>query len=84
MILVTCHSISSALLLQRILKGRGTGCSVVPVPRELSSSCGYAVETEMDDGAALTALLDEREVEWEKLFACRAGGGDYREIASCQ
>ncbi|MCD8138898.1 MAG: DUF3343 domain-containing protein [Planctomycetaceae bacterium] len=74
MILVTCHSISSALLLERALKTRGVGCTVVPVPRDLSSSCGYAVETAWtEDAPNLTALMDDRGVEWETIFDAADG-----------
>ncbi|MDR0550434.1 MAG: DUF3343 domain-containing protein [Spirochaetaceae bacterium] len=41
---VTFHSVSSALMLEAAAKERGLSCAVIPVPRNLSSSCGYAAE----------------------------------------
>lgn len=68
MILITFYSVSGALLLDMVLKKRGVACSVIPVPRELSSSCGYAVEIEAHDGAPLTSLMDDGEIEWEAVY----------------
>lgn len=68
MILVTFHSVSSALLLDSVLKRDGVPSAVIPVPRELGSSCGYAVEVASDDAAALEALVKSEGLEWERLY----------------
>ncbi len=69
-------------MLERALKGRGIGSTVVPVPRDLSSSCGYAVEADWNDAAPLLAdMMNECGIEWEKVFDCDGG---YRELLSEQ
>lgn len=73
MILITFHSVSSALYLETVLKERELGCRIIPVPRELSSSCGYAAETDTDDAAALKPVMDDAGIEWECLY--RKGDG---------
>lgn len=69
MILVTFHSVSSALYLEELLKQRGVACKVIPVPRELSSSCGYAAEVDMSDLDELKTLMNKEFVEWEGLYS---------------
>lgn len=71
--LVTFHSVSSALMLEALGKERGIACSVIPVPRKLSSSCGYAAELEMDLAEELHTLLDENGLEWEAVYAPQNG-----------
>lgn len=67
-ILVSFHSVSAALFLEMLLKQRGVACSIIPVPREISSSCGYAAEVGMTDAATLKSILDDAEIEWETLY----------------
>lgn len=70
---ITFHSVSSALMLEAHLN-QDTGCRVVPVPRALSSSCGYAVQIEMEE-APLTALLQgDDTIEWEGVYRQEADG----------
>ncbi len=41
----------------------------VPVPRELSSSCGYAVEADARDASSLISLMEQEEIEWEEVYS---------------
>ncbi|MDR0527247.1 MAG: DUF3343 domain-containing protein [Spirochaetaceae bacterium] len=88
--LVTFHSVSSALLLETEAKERGLPCEIIPVPRSLSSSCGYAAWVELQDSGAavfpegeagekaasarLLELLDALRVEWESVCLPEADG----------
>lgn len=69
MMLATFHSVSDALLLERILKQRGVAASVIPVPRELSTSCGYAVEADARDASTLISLMEREEIEWTEVYS---------------
>lgn len=68
MIVATFHSVSSALYLEELLKGRGVACRIIPVPRELSSSCGYAAEADAGDPSALKDLMNAGDVEWDGMY----------------
>lgn len=67
-LLVTFFSVSAALYTQKLLAGQQVQCVVVPVPRSVSSSCGYALETSGLPAAALVELMDKKHVEWETLY----------------
>ncbi len=69
MMLVTFYSVSAALLLERVLRERGVAAGVMPVPRELSTSCGYAVETDARDASSLISLMDREEIEWSEVYS---------------
>lgn len=65
--IITFPSVWHAFRAEKILKGAGLTCALIPVPRELSSSCqGLAakiVEAELDRALA---LLDAEKVQMEK------------------
>lgn len=67
--LVTFHSISMALWFERVMLAAGFGCHVVPVPRQLSASCGYAAEVAGSNAAQMTARMQGEGIEWENIYA---------------
>jgi hypothetical protein len=77
-LLVTFYSVSSALRLEAAGKEHDLFCALIPVPRKLSSSCGYAAEVEMGEPEALVELLRELNVEWDAVY--RPCGKDYQMI----
>ncbi|MDR1029399.1 MAG: DUF3343 domain-containing protein [Treponema sp.] len=66
--LLTFDSISASLRLQGVYRGRGFLCTLIPVPRNVSSSCGYAAEVETEEPGALLKLLGELDVEWNTMY----------------
>jgi hypothetical protein len=67
-LLVTFYSVSSALLLETAGKERGFPCVIIPVPRSLSSSCGYAAEVDAEASGDLVELLRGLRIEWEAVY----------------
>jgi hypothetical protein len=80
--LVTFDSISSSLCLQAAAaaspaeRERHFTCTLIPVPRTISSSCGYAAEIEMEEGGELLKLLGELNVGWDAVY--RPCGKEYQ------
>ena len=70
---VTFHSVSSALLMEAQMKEAGN-CRVVPVPRALSSSCGYAAQLEMEEAPLIALLQEDDAIEWEGVYRQEEGG----------
>ncbi len=65
--IITFPSVWHAFRAEKVLKTAGITCALIPVPRELSSSCqGLAakiIETDLDRALA---LLDAEKVQMEK------------------
>lgn len=65
--IITFPSVWHAFRAEKVLKTAGVTCALIPVPRELSSSCqGLAakiIETDLDRALA---LLDAEKVQIEK------------------
>jgi hypothetical protein len=78
--LVTFDSISSSLQFQAgcAASGERVLCTLIPVPRSLSASCGYAAEVAMGEPGDLLKLLGELKVEWNALY--RPRGKEYEVI----
>lgn len=73
-LLVTFYSVSAALYAQKLLAAEGTRCEVVPVPREVSSSCGYALDAAALP-QALIRLMNAAAIEWEAPYRSAPRGG---------
>lgn len=46
--LAVCESIHDVIALEKELKSRGHGCSMVPTPRVISSDCGMSLKYPKD------------------------------------
>ena len=81
---VSFFSVSAALYAQKCVNERGFACEVVPVPRSISSSCGYALETVGVSGSDLPGVLNEAKVEWEAIYlqTTNDNSGHYQRIAT--
>lgn len=65
--IITFPSVWHAFRAEKILNAAGIPCSMIPVPRELSSSCqGLAAKIAADALEQALALLDEQKVQMEK------------------
>ena len=65
--IITFPSVWHAFRAEKVLKGAGLACSLIPVPRELSSSCqGLAAKIAESDLKRALALLDAEKVLMEK------------------
>jgi hypothetical protein len=65
--IITFPSVWHAFRAEKILKAAGIACTMIPVPRELSSSCqGLAAKIAVDVLEQALALLDEQQVQMEK------------------
>ena len=80
---VTFHSVSSALLMEAQMQPI-CGCRVVPVPRALSSSCGYAAEVEMEEALLVAMLQEDDAIEWEGVYRQKEDGSFTQIIAYTQ
>ena len=67
-LLVTFYSVSSALFAQKVVAKAGVNCTVIPVPRSVSSSCGYALEILSADAGKLADELNKADIEWETVY----------------
>lgn len=84
--LVTFYTVSAAMQLEKVLCARGTVCKIIPVPRRLSSSCGYALEVETAEIDALCAEMQENNPEWQAVYSVNVADGEeeYEETFSVE
>lgn len=62
---VLFYSTSHAIKAQRLLKNGSIPCSMVPVPRHLSSDCGACIRIARSFKNGATAILNEKQVQFE-------------------
>ena len=66
--IVLFDSIHYVLAAEAVFKERDVWCDLVPVPKELSSDCGMAVEFREEDGERACKVLKDRRVKWRKMY----------------
>lgn len=83
--IVTFHSVSDALMAKRMLDACGGVGVVIPAPRALSSSCGYALEVEGASNLALKEVLSDFD-EFSEIYCAERSGKNviYTELQGVQ
>lgn len=61
------HSNNHSIRMSNILKKRNIDHKMIPVPRHLSSDCGYCVRIKSSDREIVLKTIKEKEVEFEKI-----------------
>jgi hypothetical protein len=69
-LLVTFETVSAALEAEILCKDLGVPCRIIPVPRALSLSCGYALSAEAVDAAGFCGGLRCRGASFVRVFRC--------------
>ena len=72
-------SIHHVLAAERALKARGVRHDLVPVPKELSSDCGMALEVRAADGPGALERLREPGEGWRAIY--RRGRNGWEPVA---
>jgi len=65
--IILFYSTNYAIWAQNILKENKIDCKMISVPRDLSSDCGYCVRTSAEDAEQAVKLLDENDVEYDRV-----------------
>ena len=72
--IVLFDSVHHVLAAERALKDGRVSHDLVPVPKELSSDCGMAIELREADAPRAFGLWDDPSVRWRRIFKRRRGG----------
>ena len=56
-----------AIWTSRVLKKEGVIYKMIPVPRQLSSDCGYCVRIQNKDKPAIMSLLTAKGIEFDRI-----------------
>ncbi|MBN1497932.1 MAG: DUF3343 domain-containing protein [Spirochaetes bacterium] len=62
------HSTNHAIWTSKLLKKSGFYHAMIPVPRHLSSDCGYCVKIETDRASEIEPMLHSAGVEFQKIL----------------
>jgi len=56
------ESVHRVMRAEKILKGKGISADLIPVPREINSDCGVAVEVDAGIGEKALHILEEEKI----------------------
>jgi len=69
--IITFSSVHHALKAEKILLQGGTKVTLIPVPREISSDCGIALEVPDGEETRIKGMLEENRVAVEGFHFLR-------------
>jgi hypothetical protein len=61
------HSSNYAMWADDVLRQKEIAHKLIPVPRELSSDCGYCIEFDSNAAAEATKLLTSEKIEFDRI-----------------
>lgn len=62
------ESVHQVMKAEKSLKGRGFSIDIIPVPREISSDCGVAIELPWEDREGALSVLEGRSISISELY----------------
>lgn len=74
-LVIILRSIHFVLKAEQILQANHIGLDVIPVPREISSDCGMAIEFAPADFDTVSALLAAAHIDIARIYMKESGGG---------
>ncbi len=69
------ESIHRVIKAEKLLKGKGIKIDLIPVPREISSDCGVAIELSEDSETEALSILKENRVSVMDCYVRNLSGG---------
>mgnify|MGYP001020327517 CR=1 FL=1 len=66
--LLTFHSTSGAIAVERFCKKHKIPGRLIPVPREISASCGLAWKCGEQNEEETASYMKEQDLEYEKIY----------------
>ena len=70
-LIVTFHTTTAAMAMERVCTAAGLPGRLIPVPREITAGCGMSWKAEPEDRAALEAFVAEKGITvagWYELM----------------
>jgi len=68
------ESVHRVMRAEKILKGRGIGVDLIPVPREINSDCGVAVEVDVGLGEEAIRIFEENKLSIAECYIKDSSG----------
>ena len=72
-LLLSAHSTHIVMKCEGILKESGVSCRVIPLPSELSASCGLSIKTELKNLEEVKNILNKEKLELD-LYKVKKNG----------
>ena len=68
------ESVHRVMRAEKVLKGRGIAVDLIPVPREINSDCGVAIEVDSGIGKKVLLLLEEGNIAVLECYIKNSSG----------
>jgi len=72
--MITFPTVHHALKFEAVFKETKTGVQLVPVPREISSSCGVAAKVFASNFKLVISSMENNRLEYDAIYVYQASG----------
>jgi hypothetical protein len=66
--IITFHNTHFALKTKKVLEKSGKQFETIPVPRELSSDCGFCCKVPWEEKDGIVTILRENNIEMDSIY----------------
>lgn len=67
-LIVTFENVTDAMAMEEAVEAAGLDGKLIPLPDALSAGCGYAWKHALEQEAAFTALIEEKQLDFAKIL----------------
>lgn len=79
-LIFTFYSTHLALEFENVLKANKIDVNIIPVPRQISSSCGLSGKIKLQDLDRVQELSTKNKIEYEDIYQVK--GQDFKKISN--
>lgn len=69
-LVITFHTTSDAMAMEKMCKANGAPGRIIPVPREISAGCGLAWCAALDERDVIASVMKQAGIEEEAMHEC--------------
>ena len=69
-LVITFHTTSDAMAMEKMCKANGAPGRIIPVPREISAGCGLAWCAALDERDVIARAMKQAGIEEEAMHEC--------------
>lgn len=67
-LIVTFENVTDAMAMEEAVEAADLDGKLIPLPDALSAGCGYAWKHALEQESALTALIEEKQLDFTKIL----------------
>lgn len=69
-VIITFHTTSQAMAMEKICKQEQIPGRIIPIPREISAGCGFAFSAPPESREQLKRMIEAKKIDIDNIYEC--------------